>query len=134
MTAKTMLLPLAFATLFSSAALAADRYTLERTQDGYVRLDTQTGAMSICKESGTELVCRAAADERAALENEVDRLTTRLGDIEKRLTALENSSILQPGELLPSEEQIDKSLDTMEKFFRRFMEVMRDVEKDATRI
>ena len=134
MSLKTLLVPLAFATVFSTGAVAADRYTLERTEDGYVRLDTQTGAMSICKESGTELVCRAAADERTALENEIDRLATRLGDIDKRLTALESSSILQPGELLPSEEQIDKSLDTMEQFFRRFMEVMRDVDKDATRI
>lgn len=133
MTVKTLLLPLAFAMAFPAAAHAADRYTLERTEDGYVRLDTQTGEMSICKESGTELVCRAAADERAALEGEIDRLASRLGEIEKRVTALESSSI-QPGELLPSEEQIDKSLDTMEKFFRRFMEVMRDVEKDSTRI
>lgn len=134
MTLKTLLVPLAFAIAFSGSAFAADRYTIEKTEDGYVRLDTQTGEMSICKESGTELVCRAAADERAAMDSEIERLSTRLGVIEKRLTALESSSILQPGDLLPSEEQLDKSFDTMEKFFRRFMEVMRDVEKDATRI
>lgn len=136
MTVKTMLLPFAFAMALSGAALAAgtDRYTLQETEEGYVRLDTQTGEMSICRQDGTELVCRVAADERKALEDEIDRLAARLGEIEKRLTALESSPYLKPGELLPSEEDIDRSLDTMEKFFRRFMEVMRDVEKDSTRI
>ena len=134
MSAKTLLLPLFFAAAFVGEAYAADRYTLEKTEDGYVRLDTQTGEMSVCRQEGAELVCRLAADERKALEDEIDRLGSRLGDVEKRLTALESSPYLNPGELLPSEEQLDKSLDTMEKFFRRFMEVMRDVEKDATRI
>jgi hypothetical protein len=136
MTVRTLLSSLVLATALAGAAFAAgtDRYTLEQTEDGYVRLDTQTGEMSICKQNGAELVCRVAADERKALEDEIDRLAARLGDIEKRLTALESSPYLKPGELLPSEEHIDRSLDTMEKFFRRFMEVMRDVEKDSTRI
>jgi hypothetical protein len=134
MSAKTLLLPLFFAAAFAGDAYAADRYTMEKTEDGYVRLDTQTGEMSVCRQEGAELVCRVSADERKALEDEIDRLGTRLGDVEKRLTALESSPYLKPGELLPSEEDLEQSLDTAEKFFRRFMEVMRDIEKDATRI
>lgn len=135
MPVKSMLLPLAFLAAFAVESRAADteRYTLEKTEDGYVRLDTQTGEMSICKETEAQLVCRAAADERAALQDEIDRFATRLSEIEKRLAALESSAFLKPGELLPSEEQLDQSLETMEKFMRRFMEMMRDVEKDATR-
>lgn len=135
MPVKSMLLPLAFlAALAVEARADTERYTLEKTEDGYVRLDKQTGEMSICKETEAQLVCRVAADERKALQDEIDRFAERLGEIEKRLAALEGSAFLKPGELLPSEEQLDQSLETMEKFMRRFMEMMRDVEKDATRI
>src|SRR5690606_29834596 len=52
----------------------AQRYRLEKSNDGFVRMDTQTGAMSICEEKGAQLVCRAAADERTAFQEEIERL------------------------------------------------------------
>ena len=41
----------------------AERYRLEKSANGYVRMDTQTGAMSICEEKEGQLVCRVAADD-----------------------------------------------------------------------
>ncbi|MCB1470123.1 MAG: hypothetical protein KDK08_23945, partial [Rhizobiaceae bacterium] len=58
----------------SAVSAQEERYRLERTDNGYVRLDTQTGDMSICEERTGQLVCRAAAEERAAFHNEIDRL------------------------------------------------------------
>lgn len=122
-------------TAFAAPALAQDdRYRLERTDTGYIRLDTRTGAMSVCEETAGNLVCRMAADERAAFEAEIERLEGKIDGLDKRLAAVENSPLLKPGNLLPSDEQIDRSLDTMEKFFRRFMEIVRDAEGDATKI
>ena len=54
-----------------------DRYRLEKSDNGYVRMDTQTGEMSICEERSGQLVCKLAADERAAFEDEIDRLQAR---------------------------------------------------------
>ncbi len=120
---------------FATPTLAQDdRYRLERTDTGYIRLDTRTGAMSVCEETSGNLVCRMAADERAAFEAEIERLEGKIDGLDKRLAAVENSPLLKPENLLPSDEQIDKSLDTMEKFFRRFMEIVRDAEGDATKI
>lgn len=108
----------------------AQRYSLEKTADGYVRLDNRTGEMSICTERAGQLVCRMAADERTALENEIDRVSARLQDIEKRLAALEGGTTPAPSAQLPSEEDFEKTLTFMERFFRRFMGVIRDLEQE----
>ena len=135
MSAKTLAASavLSLAVLSSALAQDADRYRLEKTETGYVRMDTTTGQMSICEEKSGQLVCRVAADERAAFQDEIDRLGTRLSELETRVVTIENSPLLKPGNLLPSDEQIDRSLETMEKFFRKFMEVVRDAEDGSTK-
>lgn len=114
----------AAAALLAAAALAgpasaadAGRYVMEKTGEGYVRMDTATGEMSICSERGGQLVCKLAADERAAFQDELDRL-------EARVSALEDKA----GRTLavPSEEEFDRGLDNMEKFFRRFLGIIEE--------
>jgi len=123
-----------FATLAFAAAPAAaqdeGRYRLEKTPDGYVRMDTQTGEMSLCEMRGGQLVCKLAADERSALQDEIDRLSTRLGGLEERLAKVEESPILKPENLLPSEEEFQRSLGMMEQFFRKFMGIVKDMDKE----
>lgn len=106
------------------------RYALEKTADGYVRLDTRTGEMSICSETSGQLVCRMAVDERTAFEDEIDRVMARLQDVEKRLTALEGGAPATPSAGLPSEQDFEKTLSYMERFFRRFIGVVRDLEQE----
>jgi cell division protein FtsB len=120
---------LLFASLAGLASGAEDRYRLEKTQNGYVRMDTQTGEMSICEERSNQLICRAAAEERAASKDEIDRLQARLDAIEARVAKLEARPAV-PEALLPSEQEFDKSMDYMEKFFHRFMGIMKDFGKD----
>jgi hypothetical protein len=120
---------LVFAGLAGSASgQEAERYRLERTETGYVRMDTATGEMSTCEERSGQLVCKTAADERTAFQDEIDRLQARLDGLEARVAKLEERAI--PEVLLPSDEQVDKSLDIMEKFFNRFMGMMRDLDKE----
>jgi hypothetical protein len=107
-----------------------ERYRLEKTENGYVRMDTATGEMSICEERTGQLVCKMAADERAAFQDEMDRLQAKLDGIEARVAKLEERAI--PEALLPSDEQVDKSLDIMEKFIQRFMGMMKELDKDET--
>jgi hypothetical protein len=114
----------------SASGEEVERYRLEKTENGYVRMNTATGEMSICEERTAQLVCKLAADERAAFQDEIDRLQAKLDGIDARVAKLEQRAI--PEALLPSEEEVDKSLDIMEKFFNRFMGMMKEFDKNET--
>ena len=53
-----------------SAAPESDdsRYTFNRVDDGYLRLDGRTGQVSICARRPAGWTCQVVPDERAALE------------------------------------------------------------------
>jgi len=102
------------------------RYRLERSDNGYVRMDTATGAMSLCQERDGRIACAPAADQHAADENELKRLHDRIEALEARVDRLENAAESR----LPSEEEFEKSLGFMERFFRRFMDIVQDMEQD----
>jgi len=95
----------------------ANRFQLERTENGIVRLDTETGAMTLCRDENGTLACRMQPDERAAYEQELDRLA-------KRVTALEERLSQTPPKALPSDQDVEQSLSIMEKFMRRFMAIV----------
>lgn len=115
--------------VMSAGAEEPGRYTLEKSATGYVRMDTRTGEMSICEERDGQLVCKVAADERAAFQDEMDRMQQKLNGLEQRLAAVEQSPLLKPQNLLPTDEQFEKSLSYMERFFRRFMDIVKDMDK-----
>ncbi|MBW9112161.1 hypothetical protein JNB88_00675 [Rhizobium cauense] len=107
-----------------AAEAEASRFQLERSGDHFVRLDKQTGAMSLCEEKDGTLVCRMAADERAAYEQELDRLSARV-------TALENKSIVNKA--LPSDAEIDRSISIMERWMRSFMGIVKEFQSEEQR-
>ncbi|MET3588641.1 putative transcriptional regulator [Pseudorhizobium tarimense] len=110
-------------TLLPSLALAQEaetqRFQLERTENGLVRLDRQTGAVSLCQEANGTLSCRMAADERTAYEQELDLLEKRVSALEERLAEAQTGD-------LPGEAEIEQSLSIMERFMRRFMEIIQE--------
>jgi hypothetical protein len=96
------------------------RFQLERTENGLVRLDRQSGAISSCREENGALSCRMAADERAAYEQELELL-------EKRVTALEERlKEGAPSRDFPGEAEIEQGLSVMERFMRRFMAIIEE--------
>lgn len=109
-------------------ALAQDpapgRYSMQKSETGIARLDTQTGEVSLCQERNGELVCRMAADERSALELEIDLLTKRVETLEK--AAKSGESIAKPN--LPTDEEIDRTMGIMERMMRKFMDIVKDLE------
>lgn len=118
------------ATASSAAAQEAEtRFTLEKTADGYVRMDRRTGDLSICTERSGQLVCRLAADERTAWQDEVELMGRRLEDVEKRLAALEGAPVAQNA--LPTEEQFEQGMTYMERFLRRFMGIAKELERES---
>lgn len=104
-------------------AQQGSRYTMERAENGYVRLDTRTGEMSICRERGDQLVCQMAADERRAFQEELDALSDRV-------SALEDAVGLSDGSDLPSEEEFNRTMGMMERFIRRFFSIVEDLNRD----
>jgi tetrahydromethanopterin S-methyltransferase subunit B len=131
-----------FAFVADAAAADADRYRLERTDNGFVRMDTRTGEMSVCEERWNELVCRLAADERTAVQAEIERLQTQMKALEARtaavkaledrVAALENSLAAKLEQSLPTEEDFNRTMGYMEKFFRSFMGIVKEFEDDKT--
>ncbi len=129
--------------LGSASAAEPDRYRLEKTPNGYVRMDTTTGEMSICQEKWGELVCKIAADERTAVQDEIERLQSDIKALETRLTAvtaledrvakLENSLTAKIENSLPTEEDFNKTMSYMERFFRGFMGIVKDFESEENK-
>lgn len=109
---------LAAALTTASADADRGRYVMEKTENGYVRMDTATGDISICHENEGQIVCRLAADERAAFQDRLDELEARLDRLEERVAADGT------GKGMPSDEEFDRGLDNMEKFFDRFLGII----------
>ena len=119
----------AVAAMLTVPAQAQDdeRFRLERTEDGYVRLDTVTGRTALCREQGAQLVCRMAVEDRAAYDDRLDELESRLAAAEDRLAALESRF---PELRLPGSEDVDQAMDQVERFLRRFLGIARDLERE----
>lgn len=114
--------------LAAAPALAQEqpgRYVMEKTDDGYVRMDTQSGDISICNTKGDQIVCKMAADERTAFQDELATLQDRVAALESRL---DGGAMPAARDGLPSEEEFEKGLSYMERFMRRFMGIAKEFE------
>ena len=100
------------------------RYSMQKSETGFARLDTETGEVTLCQEKNGELVCRMAADERAAFERELDLLTKRVETLEKAVKSGETAVKPAP----PDDEEIDRAMGIMERMMRKFMEIVKDLE------
>ncbi|SIP96646.1 hypothetical protein SAMN05880561_101490 [Rhizobium sp. RU33A] len=103
---------------------ATDRYTLEKSASGFVRLDRQTGAVTLCTEADGTLTCRMAADERAAYDADLARLEKRVEALEKQVAG---GAAAKSGEL-PSDAEIDRSIGIMERFMRTFFGLVQELQ------
>ena len=111
----------------ASSADETGRYRLERTDGGFVRMDTENGQISFCTRQASGLDCKAAADERPAAAPEIDRLSRRVEALEKRIAELEAG---KPQNALPTEEEFERTMGFMERFFRRFIGVIQDIQPE----
>ncbi|MCW2307078.1 hypothetical protein [Rhodobium gokarnense] len=148
--------------LLSSGVLAEDydgtpddRFTIVETATGILRIDKETGNVSTCREKVSGgWTCQIAADERAAYEAEIDRLSAenkaladRLAEIRRRLEAVGDDTVkdkektlsredlmrffTDPPKLSEKDEKaVTEALDVTEKAFRGFLGVMREIERD----
>jgi hypothetical protein len=118
-------MPLVAALCMLPLAAVADeapvgRYQISPALDGYVRLDTATGVMLYCRTFDPTLRCEEVGvdtTEKTATEAEMDDLRNRLATMERKVAILERDQIR-----LPDQKDLDRTLDTMEKWMRRLLD------------
>jgi hypothetical protein len=117
------------------------RYTFNRVDDGYLRLDGRTGQVSICARRPVGWTCEAVPDERAALEAEIARLQGENTAVKKELLA---RNLPLPGTVkpelpaeseeprlqLPNDADLNKVMNFVEKIWRRLVEMIATLQKD----
>jgi len=118
------------------------RYTFNRTNDGYLRLDGRTGQVSVCTQRRPGWACQPVPDERAALEAEIARLQAENAAVKKELVA---HNLLLPGTVkpeppaskpeeprlqLPNDADLDRVMNFIEKVWRRLVEMVTTLHKD----
>lgn len=118
------------------------RYTFNQVADGVLRLDTRTGAVSLCRRKEAGWVCETVADDRKTLESEITRLQAENGALKRELVARgaplpgigdRSSSERQSEWRLPSDADLDRVMSFLEKMWRRLIEMVQRVQKDAER-
>ena len=102
-----------------------DRFALTPAEGGYVRLNKETGAVSYCSVKDGVAVCRLGAEERAALEAEIDRLRKENAALKARADAAPGAPAARPN-AAPSEEEFERALSFTERFLRRIMRLFRE--------
>jgi len=126
------------------AAAAADpdtrgRYTMSPTEDGVVRLDTHTGAMALCRRQDGGWACKAMDDDQRRLMEEIDRLKSENELLKAQVEDFEATMGLDDNDqgaskpttrlTLPSEQDVDKAFDYLERMLEKLHDRMEQLEK-----
>lgn len=118
------------------------RYTLNRTDDGYLRLDQQTGHVSVCTRRELGWACHPVPDERSALEEEIARLQKDNAALKKDMLArgitppgTPQAKVTprpkdQPDGKSPTDAEIDRAMATAERIWRRLVEMIARLQRD----
>ena len=118
-------------TASSGARAETGRYTMTPTKDGVLKLDTKTGAVSLCRNVGTGWSCENVDEPGKGLHARIDRLERENERLRARLERRSGSGSHDCGKLqLPSEQEVDKTMDFVEKLLNRFKGMIEDLKKD----
>ena len=126
---------------------AGGRYKLTPVEGGaFLRLDTQTGTVSVCQRKDGNWACAAVPDDRRALESEIGRLSTENRELQSVVKRLEELLALPDPEgkdrraqrsgpkfQLPSEADVDRAMDYVQRMMRKFKDRMRDFKDNDRR-
>jgi hypothetical protein len=135
-----ILIPLCALMLLGAAPDPQDagaRYKMMPGDGGaFLRLDTLTGAMSVCQRRDGRWSCEAMADDRRALDAEIARLQGEVKRLEELLALPDpegggrRADSGRPKFQIPSEEEIDRAMDTVQRMVRKFRDRWRDMKED----
>ena len=141
----------------NDSAAPAGRFTFNRVDNGFLRLDTQNGQVAYCRAQTAGWSCQAVPENRSELDADVSRLRADMNDLKARLqdeiaalrrevAALKNpppprpSADLTPpdkgGDVvirLPTHEDVARARAFIERTWQRVVEMISAVQKDLMR-
>jgi hypothetical protein len=116
------------------------RYSFNRVEDGYLRLDTRTGQVSLCGRRQVGWACQVIPDDRIVLESEMTRLQAENGALKKQLLSrgIPLPSGVRPPpapekpETAPKswESDFDRVVTMVEAMWRRLVEMIANLQRD----
>ncbi len=121
------------------------RYSFNRVEDGFLRLDQRTGQVSLCNRRSLGWSCHPVPDERAALEEEIARLQKDNAALKKDMLA---RGITPPGSAsrqapapadkpdlkAPREADLDRAMAAVERLWKRLVEMVQRWQRELTPI
>ncbi len=124
------------------AADGKGRYSMSPVEGGFMRLDTETGAVALCTRKADAFVCEpvndktASSEDKAKLEAENKALKDRIKSLEDSLATgappADGGNPTEPPSgvtKLPTEEEVDKALDYVERIFKKFRDRIQKYEQ-----
>ena len=104
------------------AAQPVEKYSIAKTDNGFVRTNVETGHTSLCTLTENQLICRASADEIRAFEETNAKLRLKIMKLEEEASK---------GFDFSDSENVDKALDMMQGFMSRFKDMAQDLSEGA---
>ena len=116
----------------------ARRFSFERVDHGFVRLDHDTGQVAYCGPRAVGWGCQALPEDRQALESEIERLQRENAELKNKLPPplANNPPAEKRSELglkLPTDEDLERAMAVLEKAWRRLIEIIVNLQKDVMR-
>ena len=121
------------------------RYSFNRVDDGFLRLDNSTGQVAFCSPHTVGWACEAVPEDRAALEKEIARLQDEVASLKQEVAALrEPPPPRPPADLTPPttdksedatklREDLARARAAFENAWRRLVEMIVNFQKDMMR-
>jgi cell division protein FtsB len=118
------------------------RYSFNRVDDGFLRLDNQTGQVAFCRPHAVGWACEVVPEDRAALEKEIARLQDEVASLKREVAALrEPPPSRPPAELTPPpadqreeaarlREDLARARVAFENAWRRLIDMIVNFQKD----
>jgi len=112
-----------------AASSATPRWTMSLTESPLERL-----AVTQCLRAPDGYRCAPAKTDPSALQAELERLRKENAELRSQLSqpgpGLRPDQRTKPPQ--PTDQEIDRALDVMDRFLRRFMGILRDEKPDRT--
>ena len=121
------LLILIFLALACTSVLAQvpdGRRRMYPTQDGFLEIDSRSGAITECKRTPDGYRCERVTEGDALLKE--DSGSQAQAPITPRQPPIRSPSTK------PTNEEVDRALEIMERFLRRFMDIVREGKSERT--
>jgi len=133
----------------SNAPARGSRFSFNRVDDGFLRLDNQTGQVAYCSARAIGWSCEMVPEERTALEKEIARLKDEVASLKVEVESLrEPPPPRPPADLTPApppaaadkdrdttklREDLERARLAFENAWRRLVDMIINLQKDLAR-